>query len=181
MDHRVIFGMNIFLLMKCVSIWCHINKEITLYLSNFFYLDIPPILLAESLSYTFLIIAVFICAIELKSLHLFHCTYRLYALSVMLQWMGILLQGIAWAKYGLTGLGPHTTLGGLFMGGSEVTYLMLLLLMAKGYTITRARLSSSSVIKLTIFVNIYIVVYISLFIFQSQVELCCCCLNGNLI
>lgn len=88
----------------------------------------------------------------------------------MLQWIGVLVQGTAWAKYGLTGLGPHTTLGGLFIGASEVTFLSLLLLLAKGYTITRARLSSSSTIKLTIFVNIYIVAYIGLFIFQAEVK-----------
>lgn len=42
--------------------------------------------------------------------------------------------------------------------------------MAKGYTITRARLSSASTIKLTVFVNLYIVTYVSLFIFQAQVS-----------
>ncbi|XP_037035543.1 transmembrane protein 145-like [Bradysia coprophila] len=129
---------------------------------------IPPILLALSLIYSFLLIAVFICSIELKTLHLFHCTYRLFAFSVVLYLMGILLQGVAYAKYGLTGLGPNTTLGALFMGASEISFLTLVLLMAKGYTITRARLSSASTIKLTVFVNLYIVTYISLFIFQSQ-------------
>lgn len=88
----------------------------------------------------------------------------------MLQWLGVLLQGIAWAKYGITGLGPHTTLGGLFIGASEVSFLTLMLLLAKGYTITRGRLSSSSTIKLTIFINIYIVAYIGLFIFQAEVS-----------
>lgn len=123
-----------------------------------------------SLIYSFLLVAVFICSIELKTLHLFHCTYRLFAFSVVFYLMGILLQGVAWAKYGLTGLGPNTTLGTLFMGASEITFLTLVLLMAKGYTITRARLSSSSTIKLTVFVNLYIVTYISLFIYQSQVS-----------
>lgn len=75
-------------------------------------------------------------------------------------------------QYGLTGLGPNTTLGALFMGASEISFLTLVLLMAKGYTITRARLSSSSTIKLTVFVNLYIVTYISLFIYQSQVSNC---------
>lgn len=124
-----------------------------------------------SLIYSFLLIAVFVCSIELKTLHLFHCTYRLFAFSVVLYLMGILLQGVAYAKYGLTGLGPNTTLGTLFMGASEITFLTLVLLMAKGYTITRARLSSSSTIKLTVFVNLYIVTYISLFIYQSQVKM----------
>lgn len=131
---------------------------------------IPPILLTMCLAYTFLLIALFFCAVELKSLHLYHCTYRLFAFSVTLQWFGIMLQSVAWNKYGTTGLGPHTTAGGLFMGASEITFLLLLLLMAKGYTITRARLSSCSTIKLTIFVNTYIVVYIVLFVYQAEVK-----------
>lgn len=88
----------------------------------------------------------------------------------MLQWFGILIQGVAWGKYGSTGLGPHITAGGLFMGASEITFLLLLLLMAKGYTITRARLSSCSTIKLTIFINTYIVAYIILFVYQAEVN-----------
>lgn len=40
--------------------------------------------------------------------------------------------------------------------------------MAKGYTITRARLSSCTIIKLTVYVNVYIVGYISLYIYQSE-------------
>lgn len=130
---------------------------------------IPPILLIESLGYSFLIVALFFCTIELKALHLYHCTYRLFGFSVILQWFGIVLQGITWIKYGMTGLGPHPTTGGLFMGASEITYLLLLLLMAKGYTITRARLSSCSIVKLTIFINTYIVAYITLFVYQAEV------------
>lgn len=116
-----------------------------------------------------MLVAVFICSLELKALHLLHCTYRLFSFSVMLQWIGVLLQAIAWTTYGLTGLGPKTMLGGLFMGASELSFLTLMLLLAKGYTITRARLSSSSTIKLTIFVNVYLVVYLSLYIFQAEV------------
>lgn len=66
------------------------------------------------------------------------------------------------------GLGPHTTMGNLLMSGSEIAFLLLLLLMAKGYTITRARLSSCSIVKLTIFINTYIVLYVILFIYQAE-------------
>lgn len=129
---------------------------------------IPPILLIEFVSYSLLMVALFFCTVELKSLHLYHCTYRLFGLSMMLQYFGVLIQGIAWIRYGMTGFGPHTTVGNLLMSGSEIAYLLLLLLMAKGYTITRARLSSCSIVKLTIFINTYIVSYIVLFVYQSE-------------
>lgn len=54
------------------------------------------------------------------------------------------------------------------MSASEIAFLLLLLLMAKGYTITRARLSSCSIVKLTIFINVYIVAYIILFVYQAE-------------
>lgn len=54
------------------------------------------------------------------------------------------------------------------MSSSEIAYLLLLLLMAKGYTITRARLSSCSIVRLTMFINIYIVAYIVLFVYQAE-------------
>lgn len=128
---------------------------------------IPPILLTEAISYSLLLVAVFFCTIELKTKHLYHCTYRLFGFSVMLQWCGVLIQGTAWTKYGLTGLGPHATVGALLMSASEITFLLLLLLLAKGYTISRARLSSCSIVKLTMFINTYIVSYIVLFIYQA--------------
>ncbi|XP_055532775.1 transmembrane protein 145-like isoform X2 [Wyeomyia smithii] len=129
---------------------------------------IPPILLVESISYTLLLLAVFLCAIELKTRHLYHCTYRLFALSVLLQWFGILLLSVTWAKYAVSGIGPFTSFGGFFTSASEITFLLLLLLMAKGYTITRARLKTCATVKITVFTNLYAIVYISLYIYQAE-------------
>lgn len=113
-------------------------------------------------------VALFFCTVELKSLHLYHCTYRLFGTSMFAQYIGIIIAGISWIRYGLSGLGPHTTIGNLFTSASEISYLLLLLLMAKGFTITRARLSSCSIVKLTIFINSYIVFYIILFVYQAE-------------
>ncbi|XP_053690381.1 transmembrane protein 145-like [Sabethes cyaneus] len=129
---------------------------------------IPPILLVESICYTLLLLAVFLCAIELKTRHLYHCTYRLFALSVLLQWFGILLLSVTWAKYAVSGVGPFTSFGGFFTSASEITFLLLLLLMAKGYTITRARLKTCATVKITVFTNLYAIVYISLYIYQAE-------------
>lgn len=128
---------------------------------------IPPLLLIQAIAYTVLLVALFFCMIELKTLHLYHCTYRLFSFSVMIYYFGVLITGTSWVKYGLTGIGPSSTVGTLFMGTSEIAFLLLLLLMAKGYTITRARLSSCSIVKLTMFINTYIVAYITLFVYQA--------------
>lgn len=137
---------------------------------NIFLTVIPPVLLVQILLYTFLLLGIFICGLELKTRDLYHCTYRLFTLSVMFLWSGILLNSVTWAKYAISGIGPFTVFGGVFLGASEITFLLLLLLMAKGYTITRARLSTASTVKITVFINLYIVVYISLYIYQAEVS-----------
>lgn len=88
----------------------------------------------------------------------------------MFHWSGVLLNSVTWAKYAVSGIGPFTIFGGLFTGASEITFLLLMLLMAKGYTITRARLSTGSTVKITVFINLYIVVYVSLYIYQAEVS-----------
>lgn len=115
-----------------------------------------------------LLLAIFLCAIELKTRHLFHCTYRLFATSASLRYFGVLCEGVAWTKYAVTGIGPHTTLGEILEGASEISFLALMLLMAKGYTITRARLSTCTTVKLTVFINLYIIIYITLFVYRAQ-------------
>ncbi|XP_050098399.1 uncharacterized protein LOC126579127 [Anopheles aquasalis] len=129
---------------------------------------IPPILLAEAIAYSMLLLAVFICAVELKARHLYHCTYRLFTLSVLLQWFGVLLLSVTWSKYAVSGIGPFPNFGGIFTSASEITFLLLLLLMAKGYTITRARLKTCTTVKITIFINLYVVVYVTLYIYQAE-------------
>lgn len=157
--------MNIFQLMKCVR---KFSWNVIIY--NLIFLVIPPVLLAQILLYTFLLLAIFICGLELKTRDLYHCTYRLFTVSAMLQWSGVLLNSVTWAKYAVSGIGPFTIFGGCFLGASEIAFLLLLLLMAKGYTITRARLSTTSTVKITVFINLYIVVFISLYIYQAEVS-----------
>lgn len=60
--------------------------------------------------------------------------------------------------------------GKMVEGGSEGTFLLLLLLMAKGYTITRGRLRVSSAIKITIFMCLYTVTFCTLFIYEQMVS-----------
>lgn len=60
-------------------------------------------------------------------------------------------------------------LGQLICGLSEISYLLLLVLMAKGYTITRARLKVGYTVKLTVFICCYFITFMALFIYQAQV------------
>lgn len=55
------------------------------------------------------------------------------------------------------------------MGFSETTFLLLLLLLAKGFTVTRGRLPIPAIIKITVFMCLYSLTYILLFIYEEKV------------
>ncbi|KRT84060.1 hypothetical protein AMK59_2972 [Oryctes borbonicus] len=59
--------------------------------------------------------------------------------------------------------------GEMCMGFSETCFLLMLLLLAKGYTITRGRLSLSASVRLTIFMCLYSITFIALFVYEAKV------------
>ncbi|XP_075988783.1 transmembrane protein 145-like isoform X2 [Anticarsia gemmatalis] len=129
-----------------------------------------PVLLAYTLAYVVVMIAVVMCSVELKSRHLLHSTYKLFLMSVVAQHSGVMMQSLAYLRYAANGSGSDNAriVGQFFCGLSEMTFLLLLVLMAKGYTITRARLKLGFTVKLTVFMCCYVVTYIVLFVYQAK-------------
>ena len=70
--------------------------------------------------------------------------------------------------YGVDGIGMRSTqlTGRMLEAAAELLFVLLLLLIAKGYTVTRARLPQASTIKLAIFICSYCVIYSTLFIYE---------------
>lgn len=56
------------------------------------------------------------------------------------------------------------------MGACESIFILLLLLLAKGYTTTRGRLPISATVKLTIFMCLYAITFLTLFIYEAKVR-----------
>ena len=50
-------------------------------------------------------------------------------------------------------------------------FLLMLILMGKGYTITRGRLSTSGSIKIAVFMTLYTITFIVLFIYEAVVSI----------
>ncbi|XP_018326624.1 transmembrane protein 145, partial [Agrilus planipennis] len=130
-----------------------------------------PVLLAYSVAYSFLLLAVIVCTIELKARQLLHSTYKLFTSSVIIQFFGVVFKTLAYMKFAFNGLGSPKlkTFGEILMACSETCFLLVLILLAKGYTVTRGRLSVKSGVKVTIFMCIYSVTYICLFVYQEKV------------
>ena len=71
--------------------------------------------------------------------------------------------------YGIDGVGlpGNKLLGRILESAADITLVLLLILLAKGYTITRARLRQASSIKVTMFMCVYSVTYCCLFIYEQ--------------
>lgn len=61
--------------------------------------------MTSTVAYSFLLLAIVICTIELKSRQLLHSTYKLFVFSVVLQFLGILLEAMGYLKYAINGIG----------------------------------------------------------------------------
>ena len=60
--------------------------------------------------------------------------------------------------------------GRVFQAASTSIFLLMLLLMAKGYTITRGRMTQMSTVRLTVFFCLYVIVNVTLFIWEGMVS-----------
>ena len=61
-------------------------------------------------------------------------------------------------------------LGRVFEAISLLIFLLMIILMAKGFTITRGKISTTGSIKIAVFMVLYTVTYIILFIYEAYVS-----------
>ncbi|KAL3886685.1 hypothetical protein ACJMK2_026664 [Sinanodonta woodiana] len=131
---------------------------------------ITPILISFLLTYIILMVLSVICAVLLRARQLWHSTYKLFMVSVAFWIMNLFFMTVGYGVYGNDGnydkLRRLRTTGRVFEALGVVSFLLLLILMGKGYTITRGRLSTSGTIKLTVFFCFYIVAYAVLLIWE---------------
>ncbi|CAD5113241.1 DgyrCDS2420 [Dimorphilus gyrociliatus] len=116
-----------------------------------------------------LLITVFF-AFKLKSRQFFHTTYKIYLVSLTCQATYLLIMSIYLGKFANDGIERPgvKTFARFFQSASTCFFLLLLILMGKGYTITRGRISTGGVIKITIFMTIYVIAYFILFVFENK-------------
>jgi len=67
------------------------------------FLDILPVLLTFAVAYSFLMLGITVCSLELKQRQLLHTTYKIYVLSCVLQLLGVLLTSIVYLKMAVSG------------------------------------------------------------------------------
>nr|XP_042896536.1 transmembrane protein 145-like [Parasteatoda tepidariorum] len=122
------------------------------------------------LLYIVLLLLSFIEADALRSRHLFHRTYALYLTSVILECCGLSFTCAYYANLAKEGyaLMELKLLGKVIEALSTLFLLVLLILIAKGYTVTRGRLSKITYFEIFVFLFLYILVYAVLFLYEEQ-------------
>ncbi|XP_027194446.2 transmembrane protein 145-like [Dermatophagoides pteronyssinus] len=104
-------------------------------------------------------------AYALYTRHLFHKTYKLYIASLLSECLGLLFLCIYYGIFAQQGNANIALklFGKAFEAASTLIFLLLLLLISKGYTITRARMKSRTVAKFTMFMVMSSIAYAIIF------------------
>ncbi|XP_071808871.1 transmembrane protein 145-like isoform X1 [Asterias amurensis] len=107
---------------------------------------------------------------QLAKQRLLHSTYQLFFASVCMQLIALIFIIIALACFAGDGIempGLKTT-GHIVSSLGDVLFVLMLMLVGKGYTITRGRLSTSGSIKLAIFTCLYAGTFIFLYVYAQS-------------
>ncbi|KAI6176859.1 Transmembrane protein [Aphelenchoides bicaudatus] len=126
------------------------------------------------LSILFLVIELIILIITvvftylLRSRNMFHPTFKVYLNSVIIDFSGLVAYWIHYDRYADNGKGfpMLKTCGMLLRQIASILFCLLLLLMAKGYTITRGKLSSLGTVKLMVFMTLYLIGHIIMLVWE---------------
>lgn len=101
---------------------------------------------------------------------MFHRAYKLFLASLGYEFTGLLFDAVYRthdAHFG-EGLQQLLNISELLQATSEIFLQVLLVLLAFGWTITKARLNENIQRKLTVFFSIYILIYGVLFFFKQE-------------
>lgn len=100
---------------------------------------------------------------------LLHITYRLFVCSVAVETISFLIAMCQYAHFSKTGLESKTalTLSRVLDAIAQTLFLLMLILVAKGYTITRGRLRQITVVKISLFFLVYVLAYTITFIYSE--------------
>lgn len=132
--------------------------------------DMVEITVAFFIVFTVAFIVGLVFARHLLVLNFFHRPYQVFITSLGYEEMALIFETIYYMEYVVNGkqnISIRTT-GALLHAVSEIMLIILLLLLAKGFTITRGKLSSVSQIKLAMFAIIYAIFYIVLFVWKTE-------------
>nr|XP_002124065.2 transmembrane protein 145-like [Ciona intestinalis] len=107
-------------------------------------------------------------AVSLQNRQMLHTTYKMFMVCIALEVFGLLMLCVAIGTYASDGIGNNglKLIGEILGTSAELLFLLLLLLLGKGFTITRGHLSYAGTIKMSVFITVYAVIDVILFLYE---------------
>uniref|UniRef100_A0A8U8BPB1 Transmembrane protein 145 n=1 Tax=Geospiza parvula TaxID=87175 RepID=A0A8U8BPB1_GEOPR len=137
----------------------------------------PPLAGILETDITFLLIFTLIfllscyCGYRLKGRQLLHTTYKMFmAAAGGLEVLSLLLSCVYWGQYGCDGVGHGALklLGKLLFSISFLIFLLMLILLGKGFSVTRGRISPGGSVRLSVYMTLYSIAHIALLTYEAQ-------------
>ncbi|XP_062032863.1 transmembrane protein 145 isoform X2 [Lepus europaeus] len=106
----------------------------------------------------------------LKGRQLLHTTYKMFMAAAGVEVLSLLFFCIYWGQYATDGIGNESVkiLAKLLFSSSFLIFLLMLILLGKGFTVTRGRISHSGSVKLSIYMTLYTLTHVVLLIYEAE-------------
>ncbi|XP_049643123.1 transmembrane protein 145 isoform X2 [Suncus etruscus] len=125
---------------------------------------------------TFLLIFILIFILScyfgylLKGRQLLHTTYKMFMAAAGVEVLSLLFFCIYWGQYATDGVGNKSLqiLAKLLFSSSSLIFLLMLILLGKGFTVTRGRISHAGSVKLSVYMTLYTLTHVVLLIYEAE-------------
>ncbi|XP_070254469.1 transmembrane protein 145 isoform X2 [Myotis yumanensis] len=106
----------------------------------------------------------------LKGRQLLHTTYKMFMAAAGVEVLSLLFFCIYWGQYATDGIGNESLkiLAKLLFSSSFLIFLLMLILLGKGFTVTRGRISHSGSVKLSVYMTLYTLTHVVLLIYEAK-------------
>ncbi|KAM9224981.1 transmembrane protein 145 isoform 1-T1 [Dugong dugon] len=106
----------------------------------------------------------------LKGRQLLHTTYKMFMAAAGAEVLSLLFFCIYWGQYAMDGIGNESLkiLAKLLFSSSFLIFLLMLILLGKGFTVTRGRISHSGSVKLSVYMTLYTLTHVVLLIYEAE-------------
>uniref|UniRef100_A0A8D1WS31 Transmembrane protein 145 n=2 Tax=Sus scrofa TaxID=9823 RepID=A0A8D1WS31_PIG len=107
----------------------------------------------------------------LKGRQLLHTTYKMFMAAAGVEVLSLLFFCIYWGQYATDGIGNESLkiVAKLLFSSSFLIFLLMLILLGKGFTVTRGRISHSGSVKLSVYMTLYTLTHVVLLIYEAEV------------
>ena len=98
-----------------------------------------------------------------------HHTYKILVGSVFLYFLSLIVKILHYGQYASDGVGlrGYLILGQLFYAASEISLVLLLILLGKGWTIVRRKITASGRVKIAIYISCYGCFYVAAIVYAA--------------